>query len=159
MSQQSWYAIRVRKADAGEMTNELCPVCSQPVQHCEKFSCIPAATDSVQSFLAFAKPYEKAMDRVRGGAMLSLLRPTGPDDLKAAEDRAKREAEAAVIRERERAARERKTEEMARAKREADAKLRDAILADISADLYELSPKEGATKIMDGLVRHVRVVF
>ena len=95
------------------------------------------------------------------------------DELKAAKDKAKRDAEAAVVREREKVERERKAAEDARLKREADEKLRAKIRAEMIEDFMAL-PLEGVIPsefdalqvagdfvdaIMDGKVRHVKVVF
>lgn len=78
-------------------------------------------------------------------------------ELKAARDKAKRDSESAVARERERVERERKSEMEARAKREADEALRLRIRAEIMEDLSAAVTPVDA--IMDGRVRHVKVVF
>jgi hypothetical protein len=78
-------------------------------------------------------------------------------DLKAAREKAKRDAEAAVVKERERVERERKAEADARAKREADEALRLRIRAEILEDLNSATTPVDA--IMDGRVRHVKVVY
>jgi hypothetical protein len=84
---------------------------------------------------------------------------------------AKRDADAAVIREREKVERERKAAEDARLKREADDANREKIRAEILEDLIAYTVEAAITPIeeglndwvvdaiMDGKVRHVRVVF
>ena len=76
-----------------------------------------------------------------------------------AESKAKQDAAAEVVRERERVDAERKATESARLKREADQRLRDKVRSEIMADLVEQSASEIADAIMDGKVRHVKVVF
>lgn len=81
------------------------------------------------------------------------------EQLRAAQEQAKRDAEAAAQRERERVEKERKAEDDARAKREANAKLRAKIRADIIEDISEKSANEITDAIMAGKVRHVCVAF
>jgi hypothetical protein len=91
--------------------------------------------------------------------------------LKAAQEKAKRDTEAALARQRDKAERERKAAEDARLKREADEALRERIAAEIGEDITRMIGREligrlgsqafldlvGA--IMDGKLRHVKVVF
>jgi colicin import membrane protein len=79
------------------------------------------------------------------------------DDLKAAREKAKRDQEAALAKERERVERERKEAESARLKREADDANRLRIRAEILEDLNKATTPVDA--IMDGRVRHVRVIY
>lgn len=79
--------------------------------------------------------------------------------LKEAEQQARRDADAAAQRERDRISREQKDAEDARVKREANAKLRAKIRAEIVEDLTEKSANEIADALMAGRVRHVKVVF
>jgi len=81
------------------------------------------------------------------------------EQLKAAEEKAKRDAEAAAQRERERIEKERKAEEDARSKREANAKIRAKIRAEILEDLAFHGNGNLVDAIMDGKIRHVRVEF
>lgn len=80
-------------------------------------------------------------------------------DLKESEARAKREAESAAQRERNRIEAENKASEAERQKREADEQLRLQVHLDIANDCAEKSANEIAAAIMNGKVRHVRVVF
>ena len=95
-------------------------------------------------------------------------------DLKSAQEKAKRDADAAVAKEKARAEKEGKDAEEAQAKREADQKLREEIRSEIAADFNAIllgwSPRPGiqgeldslelfVDAIMDGKIRHVRVVF
>ena len=93
-------------------------------------------------------------------------------ELAAAKEKAKRDAEAAAAKEREKIERERKAAEEARLKREADEAHRDKIQAEALADLLEAAawfePEGGIETgliscllgaIMDGEVRHVKVVY
>jgi hypothetical protein len=92
-------------------------------------------------------------------------------DLKAAQDQAKRDAETAAKREREKIVAEQKAAEDARLKREADDKHKAKIQSEIIADLMPLFEHyagnlfdEGivdrvSTAIMAGKIRHVRVDF
>jgi hypothetical protein len=80
-------------------------------------------------------------------------------DLKAAQDKAKRDAKEAVERERARQAHVRKEAEAAQAKREADKNLRAKVRAEIVEDVGGMDVINIADAIMDGRVRHVRVVL
>lgn len=85
-------------------------------------------------------------------------------ELAAAKEKAKRDAEAAAAREREKIERERKAAEEARMKREADEKLREKIRSEIREDLREHALQVDGLRsvvdaIMDGKVRHVKVVY
>ena len=80
-------------------------------------------------------------------------------DLKAAQEKAVRDAAEAVARERARQERERAEEEAARLKREANQRLRAKVRAEIVADLVGKSAEGIADALIAGCVRHVRVVF
>ena len=88
------------------------------------------------------------------------------EDLKAAREKARKDAEAAIARERERIERERQAAERERIKRESDEARRQAVRADIIEDLafaQSLLKSQGtaaiADAIMNGSVRHVKVVY
>lgn len=82
------------------------------------------------------------------------------EKLKAAKEKAARDAEAAAARERERIAAETKAIEVARLKREADEANRAKIRADIAEDLSDFEGSGNLIDaIMDGRIRHVKVVF
>jgi hypothetical protein len=116
----------------------------------EKIAALKRATDAEAARVAA----EARAERERIEAAERAAR-----QLKEAEERSKREADAAANRERERIEKERKAEEDARAKREANAKLRAKIRAEIVEDLTEKSANEIADALMAGAVRHVRVEF
>ena len=114
----------------------------------------------------------RAMDAE--GARVEALRKAEADkmaaeakaaaDLKAAQDKAEKDREAAIAKERARVEAQRKAEADAQAKREANAKLRAKIRSEISEDVQEitgtfLNLEPIVEAIMDGKVRHVRVIF
>ncbi len=81
---------------------------------------------------------------------------------RAAQERAKRDTDSAAQREREKIAAERKAEAEAQAKREANKKLREKIQREIADDFSDLGNDTAALvalMLMDGKVRHVKVVF
>ncbi len=119
------------------------------------------AKDAEDTRIAAAKKAEA--DRLAAEAKAAA-------DLRAAQEKAKRDADAAAQRERDKIEAERKAEESARMKREADKKLRAKVQAEIVEDLMECEVFLGesitgpealeiANKIMAGKVRHVRVEY
>ena len=80
-------------------------------------------------------------------------------DLKAAQEKAKKESEAAIARERARVEAQRKAEEEAKAKREADERHRNKIRSEIQDDVENTAPHLLIKAIMDGAIRHVRVIW
>ena len=86
----------------------------------------------------------------------------GAADLKAAQEKSQRDADAAVAKEKARAEKERKDAEEAQAKRDADKKLRAKVQREIAEDLESLGNDVAATvadMLLAGKIRHVRVVF
>lgn len=116
----------------------------------EKIAALKRATDAESARVAAEKKAEE--DK-------KLAAAKAAEELRAAEEKAARDAEAAGQRERDRIQKERDEEIAARQKREANAKLRAKIRVEIVEDLTEKSANEIADALMDGRVRHVKVVF
>ncbi len=119
----------------------------------EKIAALKCATDAEAARIASEK--KAAADK-----LAAEVRAAG--ELKAAQEKAARDAEAAAAREREKIAAERRAEAEAQAKREANKKLREKIQREIADDFSDLGNDTAALvalMLMDGKVRHVKVVF
>lgn len=119
--------------------------------------------EQVARELAERRAQQAEADRIEAAGQATLAKQRAEEkaaaDLKAANEKAKRDSEAAITRERERVERQRKDAEAAQAKREADERHRSQIRAEIQSDIENTAPHLLVDAIMNGKIRHIKVIY